>query len=94
MLRQNLIFAFIAPLVLATFIALSIVGLGSSLLWIAEHGGDTAPGRAFGELLGLHGHDVGKGLAVVVALLYSIVILGGGSIASRLAPPGPRHAEH
>jgi hypothetical protein len=93
MLWQNLVFAFVTPVILAILIALIISGLGTSLLWIAEHGENSQIGRAFGELLGLHGHEIGKGLAVVAALIYATVLLVGGSVASRMAGPSPGHAE-
>lgn len=94
MFRQNLVFAFITPIVLAAVIALIISGLGTSLLWIAEHGETTSIGGAFGTLTGLHGHDVGKGLAVLVALIYATVILAGGTLASRMTSSSPHRADH
>jgi hypothetical protein len=90
MFWQNLVFAFITPIVLIVVIAAIIVGLGSSLLWIVANGEYLQIGRALGALMGLHGHDIGKGLAVAVALIYATVILVGASIVSRM---GPQHGE-
>jgi hypothetical protein len=94
MVWQNLVFAVVTPIILAALIALIISGLGMSLLWIAGHAENTQLGRAFGALLNLHGHEIGKGLAVLVALIYATVLLIGSSVASRMAGPGPGHAEH
>lgn len=94
MLWQNLVFAFVTPLLLMALIALVIVGLGLSLLWVAAHGGDTGFGHWFGDLLGLHGHEAGKGIAVLVALLYSTLILGGATVVSRRARPSPERSAH
>jgi hypothetical protein len=94
MLWQNLVFAFVTPLVLAAIIAAIIVGLGSSLLWVAHYGEYTGLGRSFGALLNLHGHEIGKGLAVVVALIYSTLILGGATLITRRARPTAEQAGH
>ncbi|MBA2449351.1 MAG: hypothetical protein H0V51_15130 [Chloroflexi bacterium] len=92
MLWQNLVFAIVTPLVLAAVIAAIIVGLGSSLLWVAHYGEYTGIGRSFGALLGLHGHEIGKGLAVVVAIIYSMLILAGASLMTRTTRPTPDRA--
>ena len=94
MLWQNLVFAFVTPLVLMALIALVIVGLGSSLLWVTANAGETAFGHWFGNLLGLHGHDVGKGIAVLVALIYATLILVGAAVVSLRARPGPDRSAH
>ena len=49
---QNLVFAFVTPIVLAALIALIISGLVTSLLWVAAHGENSQIGHAFGALLG------------------------------------------
>jgi hypothetical protein len=87
---QNLVFAFVAPIVLAAIVAGLITGIGLILLATATITDEAGIGQAFGAALGLHGHEVGKGLAVVVALIIAAAILLGASIISKVGPAGPR----
>jgi hypothetical protein len=90
MFWQNLLFAFVAPIVLAAIVAGLITGIGMTLLATAAITDEAGIGQAFGAALGLHGHEVGKGLAVLVALIMSAAILFGASILSKIGPAGPR----
>lgn len=91
--RQNMIFAIVAPLILAAIIAVIVVGIGETLLAVhhwAEHyyhveayPEGTPERRYVRELAALP--------SVGVAMVIATVFLVGGAVASRLAPPTPHH---
>jgi hypothetical protein len=90
--RQNIIFAIIAPLVLAAIIAVIVVSIGETLLTVHEvaaeayHVGDYATAeenRYWGEIAALP--------SVFVALGIASLFLIGGAVASRLAPQPKSH---
>lgn len=92
MLRQNIIFAIVAPLILMAIIAVIVVSIGETLLAVhhwAEHyyhvGSYPTPeeNRVVRELAALP--------SVGVAMAIATVFLVGGAVASRLAPQPPHH---
>jgi hypothetical protein len=93
MLRQNIIFAIVAPLILMAIIAVIVVGIGETLLavhhWaehfyhVADYPEGTPERRFVRELAALPS----VGVAMAIATLFLI----GGAVASRLAPPAPHH---
>jgi hypothetical protein len=90
--RQNIIFAIVAPLVLAAIIAVIVIGIGETLLTVHElaaeayHVGDwptAEENHYWGEMAALP--------SVFVALSIAALFLIGGTVASRLAPQPKSH---
>ena len=89
MLAKNVIFAVIAPLVLMAIIAVIVVSIGESLLTIhefAHEAYDVAANPEAAEQANL--------FPVGLALAFALLILVGGSLASRLAPQRPPQDTH
>jgi lysylphosphatidylglycerol synthetase-like protein (DUF2156 family) len=86
---KNVVFAIVAPLVLMIIIAAIVVTIGESLLAIhawAHAAYDVEANPEAAEQANL--------FPVGLALLGALVILLGGSIASRLAPQRAPHDTH
>ena len=90
--RQNVIFAIIAPLVLAAIIAAAVVSIGETLLTVHElaaeayHVGDYATAEE-----NHYWNEIAAMYPVFVALGIASLFLIGGTVASRLAPQPKSH---
>ncbi len=79
---QNLLFVFLAPLLLIALIAALVAGGGSALLaarYAAEHEVE----------LGRLNHTAAELVPVFMALVAATVVFLGATILSRLGPPSP-----
>ena len=81
MLSKNVVFAIIAPLVLMAIIAVIVVSIGETLLAAHEFAREAYNVAAHPEAA-----EEANLAPVAIALVIALVILVGGSIATRLAP--------
>jgi hypothetical protein len=84
---RNIVFAIVAPLVLAAIIAAIVVGIGETLLHIHEYARElyhvgSWPTHEENE----HWEEIATLYPVATALAIAMVALIGGTVASALAP--------
>jgi hypothetical protein len=92
---RNIVFAIVAPLVLAAIIAALVIGIGETLLHAHEYANElyhvgSWPTPEENE----HWKEIATLYPVFTALAIAMLALLGGSIASALAPDPPRQDTH
>jgi hypothetical protein len=81
MLGKNVAFSIIAPLVLMAIIAAIVIGIGETLLGSHEWAHEAFHAESSAEAA-----EQANLVPVAIALGIALVVLLGGSIATRLAP--------
>jgi|1185.fasta_scaffold1495230_1 NADH:ubiquinone oxidoreductase subunit 6 (subunit J) len=92
---RNIVFAIVAPLVLAAIIAAIVIGIGETLLHLHEYGNEV---YHVGSWPTQEENEFWKERAtlfpVFTALAIAMLALVGGTIASALAPHRPPQDTH
>jgi len=92
---KNIVFAIVAPLVLAAIIAAIVIGIGETLLHFHEYAHElyhigSWPTHEENE----HWAEIANLYPVAVALGIAMLALIGGAVASALAPQLRNHDTH
>jgi hypothetical protein len=92
---KNIVFAIVAPLVLAAIIAAIVIGIGETLLHMHELGHEVYhvgswPTPEENE----YWTEIANLFPVLTALLIAMLALIGGAVASALAPRPRQHDTH
>jgi len=92
---KNVAFAIYMPLILMAIIAVIVIGIGETLLGFHEWAHEAyGIGRWATEEQNAYYEEIANLYPVGVALLIAVVILVGGSIATRIVPQATRQDTH
>jgi NADH:ubiquinone oxidoreductase subunit 6 (subunit J) len=95
MLGKNVVFSIVAPLILMAIIAVIVITIGETLLGVHEWAHEASSiGHWPSEEENKHWEEIANIYPVAVALAIALVILVGGTVATRLAPQVRREDSH